>query len=1470
MKRFLLIFVIAFGGLVATIGGIVGIKYLGGEFDTPVIMPEGIVFESTEYEIDGSLDTYQITIKSTNEDSTQNKVKLAFSNSDRLTDDKLHITDGNIIVPINVELNKPFTIQIVKDKSHTELQELGYTGNWTHGGVSQIVASSENIKAKYATASIYVDVPVYKTEIIMLSGESGDDDLQTIFGSIENSSLALSLETEDGEEYKSISSGQDVYLGIKFYPYDSAFRYSKIKATNVYSEFKNKITELCNAKNVNFDDLFADFDAEISNTRAKALIEGYSSIMNNALNVLGNDFVNLIHNFESNLKYTNIVEVANSNKLNFIKRITGTNIYKFKSNTTLGEASLNGYAFCNINTETEVLARSTENILTYIMDEVSKNKAFQISSKLNVVDVEVDEITLNGSMGNIYVGTYYNIYADEIGTNNASESYLQIKLSNSDLPELDLQSKKVNLGIRFERKGTDGWSNANENISPVLGYGFVETLDEDDRTFYLLGYNTAWVVCANNVGAFEYRALIKYFVFDDDGDLKYTISLKDSENPTFAIQERLISDEKEVYWKDNSPITLTAVNLKLSEDETIVYEPEYDLNAIKFVDKDNAFKTVRYFIYSDDEEGSETLHEYFDTASDNFISYKLSDGKTRKLYELSSSTLKLKSIETIPNFETRVLFATVNPRNISSDGKYELIKVSTNQNTGVIDEIIITVQRSLTSMSGSAEILDNGNAGVVDEKDGAAITKTLKVASDTNEVLSVSIKSDDSMLTQALLSDIITIYGKTSHDAHENYVRVSSTLTYNKDAQHENYEIVFKLNTVDVLSDTTISLFIAYTINNQTYFYPVSVKVNEDSFDSFVLVAHTDNTIRYYIGDGLDITRIDYIEMSYAFKDDVLGINYKLYYVDGTSSEYVNKSEIFDENGYIIHKIFNFLGKEDKTQRDDWYLTTTDASVIVVGDGKIITSVKSGDATIVIHLDNVNDELAGDLGLRTIKFRVINTGYISSYTLKDNTTGTEGLTRDGYTQTNPFPNNGLTAVKTGSNENRIELDGKKEGGILSVVYTFQSDDVEPGAAASKTALDFRITIDDTSLNAFKAITGKDNLGDGQTSFIITKDLGADVAIKVIFYNEQLNLTIVLTLDIKAVIQLESLVVEYVGNSETILLDNSGNVPVYTVYAEANFKITATLNALAYYIYNDESHGQVFAFTALDVSTSVSDYKDVIISNKQTPNIGDMQYRIKFNVLANIRISDYAKNGITINLDKDATKSISLYSSTMTERILDRLSGTNNLGGSVDISFKSNVKAEDFHVGNNTLDLDFTTNNFEDKITTQITVNYAGKLVGTFNITIYPYNYEKADATRLCYFRGEKAILLLAGDVAVNVLTAQFNYQTFTMGSIKGLKDVFNVSTGEVLGVDDNLLYNINNSEAAKNQWNYILVSDDAGNTTKYYLVISKVLVLDSFLLSFNNADTLDGVDLRDIDIYEMLYVMESSNTLLNYYNNNNV
>ena len=71
------------------------------------------------------------------------------------------ITDGIISVPRIVKIGEPFTVTVEKS-----IQELdGEYIEWIKGGISKLIAKSENIYARTAETKVFVDVPVHKIQI---------------------------------------------------------------------------------------------------------------------------------------------------------------------------------------------------------------------------------------------------------------------------------------------------------------------------------------------------------------------------------------------------------------------------------------------------------------------------------------------------------------------------------------------------------------------------------------------------------------------------------------------------------------------------------------------------------------------------------------------------------------------------------------------------------------------------------------------------------------------------------------------------------------------------------------------------------------------------------------------------------------------------------------------------------------------------------------------------------------------------------------------------------------------------------------------------------------------------------------------------------------------------------------------------------------------------------------------------------
>ena len=231
MKRFLLIFVICFGIVVGVIGGVFGIKYLKGDFNEVIVNPENISFEFDEYDV---VDDFFVTITTTTENVNATKVNLSFAKGTKTLPYGTDCwTDEVIIIPRQVNIGVPFEIKLATtaDAETDNLQ-------WIKGGISNIVATSECVTTPQDTASIYVDVPVYKTELVVLSGEG------SITTSDSYTNALTYIEAQSGlvkESDKALNAGDTFYVGLKYYPSRSAYKYSKISSSNLLIEYHDEI-----------------------------------------------------------------------------------------------------------------------------------------------------------------------------------------------------------------------------------------------------------------------------------------------------------------------------------------------------------------------------------------------------------------------------------------------------------------------------------------------------------------------------------------------------------------------------------------------------------------------------------------------------------------------------------------------------------------------------------------------------------------------------------------------------------------------------------------------------------------------------------------------------------------------------------------------------------------------------------------------------------------------------------------------------------------------------------------------------------------------------------------------------------------------------------------------------------------------------------------------------------------------------
>ena len=699
MKRFLIIFAICFASIIGIFGGVYGIKYLKGDFKEEVVNPDNISFELAEYDVTGD---FKVLITTTTENVNAKRITLTFEKGTSFnTYGKDHITDGVVIIPKQVTLGQEFDVRLFKtNDAEIDGQE------WIKGGISNLVATSECITTPKATTKVCVDVPVYKTEIVLFGGESEivtTDDYSNYLTYIEGQ------KTITKQQPISFNAGDTFYLGLKFYPERSAYRYSKISSSNMLVEYQSqimqKLTELDLDYTLKFNALQKLF-AGTSDTLKLSfdeLINTYSQIinLNNAQNAdaegqFAKFLTDLNTEFNKNLKYYAIEENALNERTytNKIEKIGGTNLYKFQATTDSTsftnkvDVQLYSYAFYNslIEDNTKLatsdynsLLTTLENLFSEQGEELSNKKVDKSIVNLSIVDVDVDTVEIAGQINDFSTNKIHTIYASQNGTNSETISYLNIKLSNSNIASVDLQNKILNVGIRFEKRlSTSNWGDAVE-IKFVDEQNYTKVNYNGDTYHLPLGnsstfVNSYWQIYSDEYISNDLRAVLVYFkAYTNNGEeniaTEEEVKLV-ADNPVFRFIDAN-ANEQSVKWTSTDDLTIGVVNMtgvvdlskatpNADEPETTIdvsYNKEVDLSKLVSIPESNNFQTYKFFLYTDEPENGKPISSYFYTTDQESKAYTFS-GITKNLYELDGNILKLKG-SAIPEYLVNVFFATI-------------------------------------------------------------------------------------------------------------------------------------------------------------------------------------------------------------------------------------------------------------------------------------------------------------------------------------------------------------------------------------------------------------------------------------------------------------------------------------------------------------------------------------------------------------------------------------------------------------------------------------------------------------------------------------------------------------------------------------------------------------------------------------------------------------------------------------------
>lgn len=949
MKRFFIIFLICFASLIGVLAGIIGIKYLKGDFNPVIVNPENISFDFETYEV---VDNFTVTITTTTEGVTATNVELSFAKGTVTnTFGEGKITDGVIAMPKQVQIGIPFEITLRKTNDPEANNLL-----WNKGGISNIVAKSECVTTPQDTAVVYVDVPVYKTELVVFSGDGQISSTDSYVSPLTYLEGQASL-VKDVD--KALNAGDTFYVGLKYYPERSTYKYSKISSSNILVEYSEQIlakieelglTEEYTEKFETLNNLFVSQEATTT-VSIQELINAYTSIVDfsqdtNTTKVgqLTQYLSELNAQFESNLKYYTFEEAVNNEQtyLTKIGKIAGTNLYKVQATTDSvllqsgATANLYAYTFANSKFEQETLAAvgnnytnllaTLENLNTEQGLEIENKKVDKPTLAIDIVDVDVDIILMEGGeIKDFPISKVHTIYLAKQGTTSDSISYLNIQLKNSKVESVNLQNKLSNVGIRFEKRvSTNTWGDADE-ISFVDKENY-STVDYNGKTYYLplgnsVGYlNTYWQIYSDSYISNELRAEIVCFKGDTTGEILAEQVVFATDKPIFKLDDPT-QTEQMVQWTDAKPISLGVVDITGTVDMTIegdaegeealknvIYNTEVDLSKYVNIPLTNYYQTYKFFLYSDDTdaEALAPISDYFYVTEETPKQYPFY-GTTKNLYELDGNILKLKSTKWPSTYTVKVIFATIKTGALRApiltpiydidgetilDYRYTFVKYSAVKDNIVenISYISINFTSSIKTLSGAvSNALRTGS--INEDVAGVAQDGLFKVAQNATNALILTVNCSDedaSLVKSAIDSGNLRVEARIGKTGAINYIDCSSEYIAGK-----NYFII--TTSSGLQEDVVVRLYLVYNVDGEEYLFPVTIDFDK-IFHKLTIVKNTSASAKFnfFTASGVvDVEEINYIQVvtDYAKNPDgsdntsKFEKSFYVYYKDSSKNE---------------------------------------------------------------------------------------------------------------------------------------------------------------------------------------------------------------------------------------------------------------------------------------------------------------------------------------------------------------------------------------------------------------------------------------------------------------------------------------------------------------------------------------------------------------------------------------------------------
>ena len=1074
---FLKVFAISLAVFIGACGIGVGILAIAGYFSTPQVMPQDLVFDQAEYNVD---DDFTITISTTTQDVSETTLTLSLQNGNIITasDGSVRISDGVISIPQTATIGVPFDVYLETTAHDDECNG----EEWITGGHSIITATSQNQQINSISANVNVDVPVYRVELE--TRVSAQDDNSDIF-----------------------AVGSSINASLKFYPARSAYQYSHDGTDGGEVVYKNT------------------YFMTASSTDENITQQGHTNVF--ATNRIG----------------------------------TSTIVGYVFASTPIEERVLLGYQNLDEDARYSAVLARLEQMSS---DTTGQDRqAYRSNKTIEIVEVEVDSMRLDGGIGNVDVDTLFTLYANNSNiAQTSSQSNLGIRLYSSLDQSISLQHELSSVAIRFLYKVGNTYYDAvnNENSAynvvtiPSYGHGETRQVVVDGETYtYYFPYITQSIdeyfwqfAVTSDVDSNNLCIEVRYFGETADDVEPITVNFS-----TNAVQD------SSIYWSTTNQ-TLTIIDGKNPDLNSL------DVWSLAVVPSANLYQRRAYFVVSS---GEFNVNDLIVTTGDA-VDYQLGS-QTVSLYEIEDGIIQPRTTQAYGRtFD--VVFMTIqtdyqgNPK-LDEQGRY-IIQRYSQDSLNAISTLEVYVDKTLYGLTTNIQTaLENDELIINDATNDIAYVQNTTAPFEVVIGYSLPASAGQSEQTNeklifrnAVLSDDIYVVAKITDSGSETSLIYSTSRT----EQQDGTEFVFSMDIGSLpsnVSERRIELFVVY--DNDAFLSPREYRIST-------------------YNDGQQFECIEVYDGSAEVFDFNINLAEDGSYQSSADNRILVTSNIQSENGYINNIQTTYtLGGNDVSQylfendgqnidysslavvlqdkygntpiSSDYTLESSNTSILTVTNG---TFTFNGTGDVEVYLRD-SDGVIQD----TLYFSCQQNGYVSKVDrLVESVAGTaatkntttvfdSSVSGSNYT----FPQISIPLV--GYSGSTINLKSTNAGVLNLITYTYTYNN---GEGFLTNLANFSL-VDEQDMETLDGYIEFGGNATNLTSLQILRDFGRSYSLQLLVTVPVLGISQIIVLDISPNVYLS---VDSYGNDYTDEpISSVGNVTYLGAYSDSLYQVRIQLN-----------------------------------------------------------------------------------------------------------------------------------------------------------------------------------------------------------------------------------------------------------------------------------------------------------------------